>query len=169
MPFSIIPFLLLAIPLAEIAAFVVIGGQIGVWWTLLMVLVTAVGGSILLRIQGFGLINRIRTEMDAGRVPSRELVHGVMILVAGILLLTPGFITDAMGFALFIPQLRDALWAFVRTRIRFETVVMDGGAGHSRYQQNEDGVIDLDADEFNREPDDTSPWRDGKDRPDSQG
>ena len=165
MPFSIIPFLLLAIPLAEIAAFVVIGGQIGVWWTLLMVLVTAIGGSILLRIQGFGLLNRIRTEIDAGRVPSRELVHGVMILIAGILLLTPGFITDAMGFALFIPQLRDALWAFAKTRIRFETVVMDGRGRSSAYRGRDSSVIDLDEDEFNREPDDTSPWNDRKDRP----
>ena len=165
MPFSIIPFLLLAIPLAEIAAFVVIGGQIGVWWTLLMVLVTAIGGSILLRIQGFGLLNRIRTEIDAGRVPSRELVHGVMILIAGILLLTPGFITDAMGFALFIPHLRDALWAFAKTRIRFETVVMDGRGRGSAYRDRDSSVIDLDEDEFNREPDDTSPWHDRKDGP----
>ena len=164
MPFSIIPFLLLAIPLAEIAAFVIIGGQIGVWWTLLMVLVTAIGGSILLRIQGFGLLNRIRSEIDAGRVPSRELVHGVMILIAGILLLTPGFITDAMGFALFIPQLRDALWAFARKRIRFETVVMQGESRRSSYRDDDGTVIDLDEDEFNRDPDDTSPWRNGRDR-----
>lgn len=167
MPFSIVPFLLLAIPLAEIAAFVVVGGQIGVWWTLAMVLVTAIGGSVLLRIQGFGLINRIRSEVDAGRMPSRELVHGVMILVAGILLLTPGFITDAMGFALFIPPLRDAIWAFARTRIRFETVVMDRGAqGGPRRGGRDDDVIDLDEDDFTREPDENSPWRDrdGDDR-----
>lgn len=159
MPFSIIPFLLLIIPLAEIGAFIVIGGQIGVWWTLLMVFATAIGGSILLRIQGFGLVNRIRAEVDAGRVPGRDLVHGVMILVAGVLLLTPGFITDAMGFALFVPQLRDALWRFARTRIRFQTVTM-GGAERPP-ETGDGGVIDLDEEDFKREPDKTSPWREG--------
>jgi UPF0716 protein FxsA len=103
MRFSFIPFLLLVIPLAEIAAFVVIGGQIGVWATLGMVLLTAAIGSFLLRWQGVGLFNKINTEMRANRVPGRELVHGVMILVAGVLLLTPGFVTDSLGFLLFVP------------------------------------------------------------------
>ncbi|HMQ57288.1 MAG TPA: FxsA family protein, partial [Rhizobiaceae bacterium] len=85
MPFAIAPFLLLAIPLAEIAAFVLVGREIGVFWTLAMVLFTAVLGSILLRVQGFGLLSRIRAETESGRVLGRELVHGVMILIAGVL------------------------------------------------------------------------------------
>src|SRR5690606_20580036 len=102
MRFSLIPFLLLVVPLAEIAAFVVIGGQIGVWATLGMVLLTAILGSFLLRWQGVELFNRINAELRANRVPGRELVHGVMILVAGVLLLTPGFVTDSFGFLLFV-------------------------------------------------------------------
>lgn len=146
MPFSLVPFLLLAIPIAEIAAFVVIGGQIGVFATLAMIVVTAVIGSILLRVQGFSLIARIQAETDAGRVPGRELVHGVMILVAGVLLLTPGFITDTMGFLLFIPALRDLGWRFLKNRI---TVVPAGGFTARQTWRREDGrTIDLEAGEY---------------------
>ncbi|MBO6638642.1 MAG: membrane protein FxsA [Roseitalea sp.] len=166
MPFSLIPFALLVIPLLEIAAFVVIGGQIGVFPTLALVVVTAIIGSILLRVQGFGLLNRIQTEMNAGRVPARELVHGVMLLVAGILLLTPGFVTDTAGFLLFVPPVRDAVWRFVRSRVR---VVGPGGAtfddGASGRGPADGRTIDLDEEEFAREPDPNTPWGDGPSGP----
>ncbi|WP_422371976.1 FxsA family protein [Hoeflea sp.] len=164
MRFSLIPFLLLVVPLAEIAAFVVIGGQIGVWATLGMVLLTAAIGSVLLRWQGIGLFNRINAEMQANRVPGRELVHGVMILVAGVLLLTPGFVTDTLGFLLFVPAVRDGVWRLVRDRIVVTTMSarQDGRRPGSRGPQ--DGVVDLDEDEFERNPDQSSPWSDDPDR-----
>lgn len=163
MRFSLIPFLLLVVPLAEIAAFVVIGGQIGVWATLGMVLLTAIIGSFLLRWQGVGLFNRINTEMRANRVPGRELVHGVMILVAGVLLLTPGFVTDSLGFLLFIPALRDLVWRAVKDRIVVQT--MSGGfSGSARRPGDSEGVVDLDEDEFKRNPDPSSPWSNPADR-----
>ncbi|WP_306117201.1 MULTISPECIES: FxsA family protein [unclassified Roseitalea] len=162
MPFSLIPFALLVIPLMEIAVFVVVGGQIGVLATLALVVVTAIGGSILLRIQGFGLVNRIQADMNAGRVPARELVHGVMILVAGVLLLTPGFVTDAAGFALFVPFIRDTVWGFARSRIR---VVTPHDTGTPRGSDRGDGgpTIDLSEDDYARDPDPDSPW--GEDEP----
>ncbi len=159
MPFSLIPILLLAVPLAEIAAFIIIGREIGVLWTLAMVFFTAVLGSILLRVQGLGLITRIRAETEAGRVPGRELVHGVMILVAGILLLTPGFITDALGFLLFVPSVRDAGWNMIRNRV---TIMTPGSAYRSEPRRGTDrkGSIDLDESEYERDPDPESPWSD---------
>lgn len=166
MPFSLIPFALLVVPLMEIAAFVVIGGQIGVFATLALVVVTAVIGSILLRVQGFGLINRIRGELDAGRIPARELVHGVILLVAGVLLLTPGFVTDAAGFLLFVPPVRDAVWSFARNRV--VVVGPDGvspGAGGGRPGTADGRTIDLDEDDYAREPDPDTPWGD---RPDGR-
>jgi UPF0716 protein FxsA len=163
MRFSLIPFLLLAVPLAEIAAFVIIGGQIGVWATLGMVLLTAIIGSFLLRWQGVGLFNRINTEMRANRVPGRELVHGVMILVAGVLLLTPGFVTDSLGFLLFVPAIRDLVWWSVKDRIVVQT--MSSGFGPTTTNRGaEDGVVDLDEDEFQRHTDTSSPWSDDRDR-----
>ncbi|MCZ4289509.1 FxsA family protein [Hoeflea alexandrii] len=163
MRFSLIPFLLLVVPLAEIAAFVVIGGQIGVWATLGMVLLTAIIGSFLLRWQGVGLFNRINTELRANRVPGRELVHGVMILVAGVLLLTPGFVTDTLGFLLFIPAIRDLFWRSVKDRIVVETM-SSGFASTTRRPSAADGVVDLDEDEYHRNPDPSSPWSEETDR-----
>ncbi|MCY6383159.1 FxsA family protein [Hoeflea prorocentri] len=168
MPFSIVPLLLLIVPLAEIGAFIVIGREIGVFWTLAMVFFTAVLGSILLRVQGFGLVRRIQQEMEAGRVPGRELVHGVMIMIAGVLLLTPGFITDAIGFLLFVPAIRDAGWAMIKSRF---TVVHAGGFGSRGFERDRKGsgpgTIDLDEADFKRDPDPDSPWNkegpDGKD------
>jgi UPF0716 protein FxsA len=168
MRFSLVPFLLLAVPLAEIAAFVVIGGQIGVWATLGMVLLTAVIGSFLLRWQGIGLFNRINAEMRGNRVPGRELVHGVMILIAGVLLLTPGFVTDSLGFLLFVPAIRDLVWSSLKDRIVVQTMSRGFGAGGSDHAPGsgaaDDGVVDLDKDEYERNPDSSSPWSEDSDR-----
>jgi UPF0716 protein FxsA len=159
MRFTWIPFLLLVVPLAEIAAFVIIGGQIGVWATLGMVLLTAVIGSVLLRWQGIGLFNRINAEMRSNRVPGRELVHGVMLLVAGVLLLTPGFVTDSLGFLLFVPAFRDVVWRLVRDRFTVEAMSAEFTRGPRRPgSATDDGVVDLDADEFERHTDASSPW-----------
>jgi UPF0716 protein FxsA len=164
-PFSFIPFILLVVPILEIAAFIVVGSKIGVLPTLALVFLTAAIGSVLLRIQGFGLIEKIRREMDAGRVPGRELVHGAMLIVAAILLITPGFITDTIGFLLFIPAFRDLGWRFLRDRI---VVVGTTGSGYAysagRRDDGRGTVIDLDADEFSEEPDGESPWRLGDER-----
>lgn len=144
----------------EIAAFIVIGGQIGVLATLAMVFVTAVIGSILLRIQGFGLVNRIRQETEQGRVPGRELVHGVMILIAGVLLLTPGFVTDTLGFLLFVPAIRDIGWRVVKDRIVVAGGLGPGMRGGFGSQQPRGGkTIDLDDDDFTSSGDPNSPWR----------
>ena len=116
-PFAIIPFLLLVVPAIEIAAFIVIGGQIGVGWTLAMILVTAVIGTFLLRREGFKVLANIQNETRAGHIPGRTLGDGAMILVAGVLLLTPGFVTDALGFSLFVPFVRDAIWQFLAKRV----------------------------------------------------
>ncbi|EKF19017.1 FxsA family protein [Nitratireductor pacificus] len=163
MRFSIVPFLLLAIPLAEIATFVMVGSQIGVFPTLGLVLVTAVAGSILLRIQGFGVVRRIQETMNQGGTPGRELVHGVMILVAGVLLLTPGFITDTLGFLLFVPAVRDAGWSFLRKRV--VVMGMPGGSassGPASGRSRRDGgprTIDLSSDDYNETDAKNSPWR----------
>jgi UPF0716 protein FxsA len=152
MRFSFIPFLLLVVPLAEIAAFVIIGGQIGVWATLGMVLLTAVIGSVLLRWQGIGLFNKINAEMRSNRVPGRELVHGVMLLVAGVLLLTPGFVTDSLGFLLFVPAFRDVVWRLVRDRIVVQTMSarIHPGTQEARAAQRTMAWSISDADEFER-------------------
>ncbi|MEM8812299.1 MAG: FxsA family protein [Pseudomonadota bacterium] len=158
----LIPLALLIVPILEIAVFIVIGGQIGVLATLGMVLLTAVIGTILLRIQGFSLVNRIRTELQADRIPGRDLAHGAMLVAAGLLLLTPGFVTDALGFLLFVPPVRDGLFAFLAARMSHTIVVRpDAAATGGRPTGNRppsDDVVDLDPEDFERRPDPASPW-----------
>ncbi|TCD15992.1 FxsA family protein [Oricola cellulosilytica] len=157
MPFSLIPFILLIIPLLEIGVFIAVGSQIGVFATLGMIVLTAIIGSILLRVQGFGLLTRMRRDLDEGRVPGRELVHGVMILVAGVLLLTPGFVTDTLGFLLFVPALRDAVWRFARRRVQIvaqSSYPTDGPARDSGSP-----TIDLTEDEYSDTADPDTPWK----------
>ena len=111
------PILLLAafigVPLLEIAVFIQVGGLIGLWPTLGLVILTALIGSWQLRSQGLATLARGRAQLDAGNLPTRELFDGLCLLFAGALLLTPGFVTDALGLLLFLPAFRELLrgWA----------------------------------------------------------
>ncbi len=113
MPVRIIPILFLVVPIVEIAVFILVGQQIGLGLTLALILATAVIGIILLRQQGFNVLERLREDVNAGRVPAAAMADGVLVLVAGILLLTPGFVTDAIGFLLFVPAVRDWVWRVI--------------------------------------------------------
>ncbi|MCO6187999.1 FxsA family protein [Rhizobium sp. L1K21] len=163
MRFSFIPFFLLIMPVLEISVFILVGQYIGLLPTLGLILLTALLGSILLRVQGLSILQRLAAENEAGRMPGRELVHGGMIVIAGILLLTPGFVTDTLGFLLFVPAVRDAAWRFLKSRLRF---TFASTSFHSQYEERDEkdhrpptaGVIDLDEDDYHREPDPKSPW-----------
>jgi UPF0716 protein FxsA len=113
-PLLVIAFV--AVPLAEIALFLAVGRRIGVLPTLVIVLATAVIGASLVSRQGRGELARARTTLMAGAFPSAELAHGAMILLAGALLLTPGFITDTAGFLLLVPPVRERVRAWLARR-----------------------------------------------------
>lgn len=146
MRISFLPLLLLVVPLAEIATFVVVGGQIGVLPTIGLVILTTIVGMFLLRIQGLGALRRIQAVMNRGESPGRDLVHGLMIMVAGVLLLIPGFITDTIGLLLFVPAIRDAGWNVLRSRIRVVSIRPGDGPRPNRY--GEGPTIDLDEDDY---------------------
>lgn len=165
MRISFLPLFLLALPLLEIAGFVVVGRQVGALATVGLVLASSIAGALLLRHQGFSVMTRIRTEMDAGRDPSRQLAHGAMIVLAAILLIIPGFITDIIGLLLFLPPVRDLAWRALKGRVVLATNFSTGGfRGRQR-----DKTIDLDdgdysrSDDYARGPDHNSPWRRLKD------
>jgi len=123
----------IAVPLIEIALFIEVGGAIGLWPTLGVVVLTAVIGTALLRRQGTTEMTRLRAALEGHGDPSAPLVHGAMILFAGALLLTPGFFTDAVGFALLLPPVRDFIFARIRERIILHAAKGgDGGRGPAR-------------------------------------
>ena len=103
---GLIPLILIIVPIIEITLFVQIGGAIGLGWTLLVILATAMLGARAIRRQGIDALTRAQAQMATGKPPVGEIVHGVLILMAGILLLTPGFMTDALGFLLLFPATR---------------------------------------------------------------
>lgn len=117
----------LLVPLIEIALFIQIGGAIGLWPTLAIVILTAVLGTWLVRTQGLMAMNQLRSSFSDLRDPSEPLAHGAMILVAGALLLTPGFFTDAVGFLLLMPPVRHAVYRYLRARVNVQHFEMGPG------------------------------------------
>lgn len=132
--------LFLAVPLIEIALFVQVGGLIGLWWTLAIVIFTAILGTTMIRTQGAMAMNNIRRSFNDLRDPTEPLAHGAMILIAGVLLLTPGFFTDAVGFALLLPPVRQAVFSYAKSRVQVNTINV-GGAQQAR-PSNDSTIID---------------------------
>ncbi len=156
MPLILIPLALLALPLIEIGVFIWVGGEIGVWPTLALVVAGVLVGSLLLKRQTLSTLRAAQTEARAGRVPEREIVHGAMIALAGILLILPGFVTDLFGLLLFLPPVRDFVWQRMRSRI---VVVGPRGRRDAPYRQPGPEVIDLSGGEFRRRDGAAdSPW-----------
>ncbi len=165
---SVLPFFVLLLPFVEIAGFIVVGKAIGVLATLGLTVATSLIGLLLLRHQGLGLLKRLSSEGQRGVEPGRELVHGAMIVIAGFLLLLPGFVTDVIGLLFFLPPVRDLAWKLIGPRM----VVMTTARGFSARGGFGPGadpfagargpgkgpVVDLDEDDFQREPDSSSPW-----------
>ncbi|ALN71484.1 FxsA family protein [Aureimonas sp. AU20] len=152
MPLILVPVILLALPLLEIGAFIWVGGHIGIGWTLLLVILSAVVGASLLKRQTLSTLRAAQAEARAGRLPEREIVHGAMIALAGILLIIPGFLSDIVGLALFLPPVRDLIWRALRRRI-----VVVGTPGFNERPPVRPNVVDLTDDEFARRAD-GSPW-----------
>lgn len=120
----------IAIPLIELALLIQVGNVIGLWNTIAVVLLTGALGAFLARTQGLMAWMRIQQEINSGKMPSDALFDGVLILVGGIVLLTPGLLTDAFGFFLLIPAGRTLIKNFIRKQI--ETRQRHTGSGPGR-------------------------------------
>lgn len=153
----------IGVPLIEIGLFIQVGGAIGLWPTLAVVILTAMAGTALVRSQGMAVLGRIQQSFNDMNDPTEPLAHGAMILLSGALLLTPGFFTDAVGFALLIPAVRERMFGYLRKRVTVTT--FEARSAGQRYSQ--DGVIDaeyteLDPDRVEPRPGETpSKWTQG--------
>ncbi|WP_343313072.1 FxsA family protein [Brucella sp. BE17] len=157
---SLAPLALLAMPFVEIAGFVIVGSHIGVLATLGLVILSAMLGFFLLRVQGIGLLKRIREESAAGRVPNREMVHGAMLVMAAFLLIVPGFVTSLFGVLLFMPFIRDIVWdRFLRGRMVVATSTTYSRGYGTHQPPVQDHVIDLDPEDYTAKPNENSPWK----------
>lgn len=124
--FRVLFLLFVVVPIIEIAVLMQVGSLIGAWPTVAIVIITAWLGAKNVKAQGLATVQNLQHKMAQGEAPSEEIVAGLLLLVAGVLLVTPGFVTDAFGLSLLIPQVRLGLVKNVQKHISMQTV---GNAG----------------------------------------
>lgn len=107
MPYLFLLFIIM--PIAEIAVLIKVGGAIGAWTTIGIVILTAILGTFMLRQQGMATLNKAQQRMQQGEMPAHQMLEGLLLLIGGVLLLTPGFITDFFGFCTLVPFSRHFL------------------------------------------------------------
>ncbi|KAA3619668.1 MAG: membrane protein FxsA [Calditrichaeota bacterium] len=107
--------LFIAMPLIEISILIKLGEVFGFWPTLWLVVLTGILGAFLARKQGINTYNKIQQELAEGRMPASQMLDGLLILIGGIVLLTPGLITDLIGFSLLFPFVRKIIKEYLRT------------------------------------------------------
>ena len=157
------------VPIAEIATFIQVGSIIGLPLTLAGILFTALAGAVLVRQQGFKVLSDAQASIRQDELPVEQIIHGVFILIAGLLLITPGFITDMAGFLLLIPPFRLSfaylIWKWISKNS--EIHVMRAGRTRNNVHPDDD-IIDVEAVEISESTvkitngNDTSPWKSDK-------
>jgi len=154
MPFLII---FVVIPLVELGIFAAVSEHIGLWSALFFALFTAVLGGFIVRLQGMQTIVSMRSGMGQGRMPTREIFDGFCLVAAGALLITPGFLTDAIGFSLLVPPFRDVLRKNLKKNTKFAMGGTVSGSGFERRRPNDPNIIEgefenLDPEQNNEPP-----------------
>ncbi len=155
------------VPIVEIALFIQVGGLIGLWPTLAIVVLTALIGTSLMRSQGRHEMNRLRSSLSELNDPTEPLAHGAMILLSGALLLTPGFFTDAVGFLLLTPPVRVAVLRWLRARMIVTRFEMGPQPTEPRRPSGRGDVMDGDYEVVNPKRDPDAPpsgWVEGPER-----
>ncbi len=157
----------LLVPIIEIALFIQVGGMIGLWPTLAIVILTAMLGTWLVRSQGRLAMGQLQRSFSELNDPTEPLAHGALILVAGALLLTPGFFTDAFGFALLMPPVRVAVFRYLRSRVTVASFQMGSRTTYTRHPGGQGDIIDGEFTEVRPKSDPNAPpsgWVEGPDR-----
>jgi len=141
--FGYLILLFTLVPAIELMLLIEVGGAIGAGNTILIIVFTGVLGAYLARLQGFLVFQKIQNDLNRGVMPNSEMIDGLMILVGGIVLLTPGFITDALGFLLLIPWTRFLIKKWFTKR--FESMIARGQISTSTpFSKENDGYDDID-------------------------
>ncbi|MGV3548202.1 FxsA family protein [Rhizobium sp.] len=149
MPLILIPVLLLFVPAIEIVVFIKVGQAIGAWKVLALVFLSAILGAFLLRYQSIGVIRRLDRDLRQGRTPDASLFDGFLIVVGGVLLIIPGFVSDAVGLLLMIPLVRRIIRNFIKARVTVKGFSGNRG-GFRRGSRPQDDVVDLSPEDFER-------------------
>ena len=150
--FPILLLLFIFVPIIEIGLFIQVGGFLGLWSTIALVLITAFVGASLVRSQGIQTLMSVQGRLQQGEMPAQQILEGVMLAVAGVLLLTPGFMTDALGMLVLLPAPR----AMIAKKMMEKMVVSNMSGGFHAGGQAGFGQSPFGQDPFNRDPSDQS-------------
>ncbi|MBM7037745.1 FxsA family protein [Vibrio ulleungensis] len=134
--FPILLALFIVVPIVEIALFIQVGGALGVGMTVALVVITALVGASLVRSQGLQTIMSVQNRLQQGEMPAQQIVEGVMLAVAGVLLLTPGFMTDAFGMIVLMPAPRAAIAKQLMSRVQVQASSAQFGHFEQHGQHN---------------------------------
>ena len=123
----VLAVLFLVVPIVELAVIIQVGQAVGVWNTIGLLILMSVLGGWLMKKEGLGVLRRIQRTIEAGRVPSTELVDGVLIVIGGALMLTPGFLSDLLGMSLLLPPVRAVVRRIAAKRLTIAATHRTGG------------------------------------------
>ncbi|TCT37939.1 FxsA family protein [Vibrio crassostreae] len=146
--FPILLLIFIFVPIIEIGLFIQVGGFLGLWPTIALVLITAFVGASLVRSQGIQTLMSVQGRLQQGEMPAQQILEGVMLAVAGVLLLTPGFMTDALGMLVLLPAPR----AMIAKKMMEKMVVSNMSGGFHAGGQAGFGQSPFGQDPFNRDP-----------------
>jgi len=156
-------FLFTTVSLLEIYVLVQVGGFLGALPTIMLVIITALIGSALVRSQGLQLVAQLQQRLAQGEMPGQQLIEGIMLIITGVLLVTPGFVTDLSGLLILQPTIRAAIAKTILANVNFSSMNMSGGFSqpHSGFSQSNSGFSknniddgDIIEGEFERKDDD---------------
>ncbi|HUQ62934.1 MAG TPA: FxsA family protein [Acidimicrobiales bacterium] len=119
--FALLVVAFIVVPIVELALIIWVGSHIGALYTIVLLLAVSVGGAWLVKREGLGVVRRFRAQLDQGKIPGKEIADGVLIVIAGALLLTPGFISDVLGVLLLLPPVRAAVRAVALKKVAVKT------------------------------------------------
>ena len=146
--------LFILIPLLEIWLFILLGGFIGVYPTLFIILLTAILGTFLVKTQGINVLKEIQSKFNELENPTEPIAHGAMILFAGALLLTPGFFTDTIGFLLLLPKVRKSAFFWLKNKVNLVKY-----PSFERDSSDKSNYSDIEVTDYKEvEPEEKSPW-----------
>ncbi len=137
--FRVLLLIFLLVPILEIYLLIEVGSQVGAFYTVILVVGTAVLGAALIRSQGLQTIEKIKTSSQRGELPAVPMIEGLLLLIAGALLLTPGFFTDTLGFLVVIPFIRQEIAKNIIRAGLFRAMGRSGGTSTAPNSQFHSG------------------------------
>ena len=138
----------IVIPLLEVMLFITIGKYIGLWNTIIIIIITGIIGAILVKSQGITILNKALEEIKSNKIPILSIFEGIAILIAGAFLLTPGFLTDTLGCILLIPKTRNLIISYITTHLKKRTVYKEKSTYYPDEEDKKNKIFEGDYEEI---------------------